>query len=300
MIVVIADDLSGAAELANAAVAAGYSAEVHLCASAPPFFLAGFESDVVCLDTDTRSFAPETAGKIAGEIARGLAAIRTTLVYKKCDSVLRGAVAAESLAIARALGRKRVLLVPANPSRRRIIRNGEYFVDGVPLAQTPFASDLEHPCRSSRVTELLGHAPGFETPDTVSAADLDRHAANVDNHTLPAGGVDFFQAVLKAKFPSVTRSRAAVSAAPPQGSSLFVCGSPAAWLAGRSDVRRPWHSRFADAPRAVQNGVARRISHPLGEQRRNCPARKRRGPARHRRRTTQRQNRLRYARRPSC
>ena len=235
MIAVIADDLSGAAELANAAVAAGFSAEVQLCASAPPFFLAGSEADVVCLDTDTRSLAPEKAGEIAGEIARGLAAIRPALVYKKCDSVLRGAVAVESLAIARALGRTRVLLVPANPSRRRVIRGGEYFVDGVPLAQTPFASDLEHPRRSSRVAELLGYAPGIETPDTVSAADLDGHAATVDGHTLPAGGVDFFQAVLKAKFPASPRNCAAASAAPLQGSSLFICGSLAAWLSGRSD-----------------------------------------------------------------
>lgn len=235
MIVVIADDLSGAAELANAAVAAGFSAEVQTGTPARPFALTVSTADVVCLDTDTRRLVPEKAGEAAGEIARGVAAIHPALVYKKCDSVLRGAVAAESLAIARALGRNRVLLVPANPSRNRVIRGGEYFVDGVPLAQTPFANDLDHPRRSSLVAELLGPAPGIEIPDTVSAADLDRHAATVDDHTLPAGGVDFFQAILRAKFPALKKRPETSVAAPPNGLSLFVCGSLAAWLAGRGD-----------------------------------------------------------------
>ena len=55
MIAVIADDLSGAAELANAAVQAGLSAEVQMR------FHAASDADVVCVDTETRSLSHEAA-----------------------------------------------------------------------------------------------------------------------------------------------------------------------------------------------------------------------------------------------
>ena len=59
-IIVIADDLSGAAELANAALQAGFSAEVQM------HFCPGTDADVVCVDTETRSLPPEAAAAFAG------------------------------------------------------------------------------------------------------------------------------------------------------------------------------------------------------------------------------------------
>jgi D-threonate/D-erythronate kinase len=225
MIVVIADDLSGAAELANAAVQFGRSAEVQMR------FHAATDADVICVDTETRSLSPEAAAARVEEVARSVATIRPKLVYKKCDSVLRGPVAAESLAISRALGKERVLLVSANPSRQRIIRGGQYFVAGTPLAQSPFASDPEHPRQTSSVVELLGNASGIETPDVTSAEDLERLAATVDVDTLPAGAVDFFNALL---FKHSARGELRPPTQP-SGSSLFVCGSNSAWQAGRNE-----------------------------------------------------------------
>jgi len=233
-IIVIADDFSGAAELANAALQAGLSAEVQM------HFCAGSGADVVCVDTETRSLPPEAAAALAGKVAQAIAAVHPELVYKKCDSVLRGPVAAESFAVARALGRNRVLLVPANPSRQRLIRGGEYFVEGTPLAQTTFATDPEYPRQTSRVIELLGippdNSPGIETPDVVSAEDLSRLAATVDAGTLPAGGVDFFSMLLATKArPARAKACGADHAMQAEGPSLFVCGSKTAWLAGRNE-----------------------------------------------------------------
>jgi len=233
-IIVIADDLSGAAELANAAVQFGFSAEVQM------HFCAGSDADVVCVDTDTRSLEPETAAAFVAEVARVIAATSPELVYKKCDSVLRGPVAAESLAIAGALERTRILLIPANLSRQRIIRGGDYFVDGVPLAKTAFAFDPDYPRRTSRVVELLGNpvdsSAHIETPDVVSVEDMARLAATVDASTLPAGGVDFFSALLEAKArPAQANARKATRSTREEGPSLFVCGSNTAWLAGRNE-----------------------------------------------------------------
>ena len=249
-IIVIADDLSGAAELANAAVQAGFSAEVQMR------FCAGSDADAVCVTTESRSLPPEAAAALAGEVARAIAAAHEELIYTKCDSVLRGPIAAESLAIARALGRKRVMLIPANPSRQRIIRGGEYFVDGTPLAQTAFATDPEYPCRTSRVVELLGQppdsTPGIETPDVISAADLANLAATVDTDTLPVGGVDFFSALLATKVhPVRAKARAVDRVMQAEGPSLFVCGSHAAWLAGRNEQCAQRGIQICSMPRGL-------------------------------------------------
>jgi uncharacterized protein YgbK (DUF1537 family) len=245
MIAVIADDLSGAAEIANAALQAGFSAEVQLrfCADSP--------ADVICVDTATRSLPPGIAAARVLAVARAIARVAPALVYKKCDSVLRGSVAAESLAVAAAFGKKRVLLIPANPSRQRVIRGGQYYVDGIPLGQTPFASDPEYPRQTSRVAELVGHAPGVETPDVSTTGDLIQHALTVNASTLPAGAVDFFNALLSLKCPERHKARRTDQAWRTEGPSLFVCGSNAAWLAGRSGELRGKGIPVFPMPRAL-------------------------------------------------
>src|SRR3954465_13142603 len=159
MIVVVADDLSGAAELANVALQAGLSADVQLQ------FDAASDADVVCVSTATRSEMPQRAADIVQGLTREIVAAAPEFIYKKCDSLLRGWVAAESGAMARVLGRGRVLLVPANPSRRRVIHDGMYFIGDTPLAESVVADDPDHPRFSSRVRDLVDVASGIEIPD---------------------------------------------------------------------------------------------------------------------------------------
>ena len=68
MIGVIADDLTGAAELGAVGLRHGLRAEI--VRSAQP----GGEADLVCVDTDTRSCKPEEAASRAGSAARMLRA----------------------------------------------------------------------------------------------------------------------------------------------------------------------------------------------------------------------------------
>ena len=165
MIAVLADDLSGAAELAGAALRHGLRAEVQT----------GFDptsdADVVCVDLGTRSGPVRAAAAAAAEAARLLAGARPAWIYKKCDSVLRGHVLAELRAIMEATGLPRAILIPANPSRQRVIRGGHLFVEGRPLHTTGFARDPEHPRTSSNVAELLGgDLAGVCSPDVDCAA----------------------------------------------------------------------------------------------------------------------------------
>jgi uncharacterized protein YgbK (DUF1537 family) len=117
-IVVIADDLSGAAELAGIAFARGYSAEVQRQ------FDATSDADLIAIDTDSRSLPPDAAAQRVEQITQAVVAARPAWIYKKVDSVLRGNVRAETEAVLRVLQTSLAILVPANPSRGRTIVGG--------------------------------------------------------------------------------------------------------------------------------------------------------------------------------
>jgi uncharacterized protein YgbK (DUF1537 family) len=222
MIVVIADDLSGAAELAGAALRHGLSAEVQTS------FDPASGADVVCVDTDSRLLSPDVAAGRVAEVALRVVAAKPAWIFKKCDSVLRGPVLAEARAVATAASRTRILLVPANPSRDRTIRGGIYHIAGRPLHDTPFAHDPIHPRRTADVKALLGGEHSDVTvPDIASAKDVQLQAECLAADTLPAGAVDFFASLL------AVRTIAKVPPVPPPpslpGPRLLVCGSEASW-----------------------------------------------------------------------
>lgn len=212
MIIVLADDLSGAAEIAGVAFQKGLSAEVHI----DQLYATG--CDVAVVDTNSRSVVADMAVQLVSNVAQKVVDAHPQWVYKKTDSVLRGHVLAELTVLCDALGHQRCLLVNANPRKGRIVRDGQLWVDGRPVHQTPFGTDPEHPCRSSSVIELLGGLrdrvqvvnSGHELPDVgtmvgnaVSTDDLRRYADWSCPNSLPqknillAGGAEFFEAVLE-------------------------------------------------------------------------------------------------------
>lgn len=240
-IIVIADDLSGAAELAGIAYHHGLSAEVHHVFSnendaqlLPRFPDASkLTADVIAIDTDSRNLPSATAIARLHAVAQHFLALKPAWVFKKVDSVLRGNVRAEIEATLDATGHRQAVLIPANPSRGRTIQDGRYFIDGIPLHETYFAADPHFPRRSSELSWLLGTAlagpPRMATPDVTSAVDLAQLAANCGPDTLPAGAADFFQELLSQRASrreaSVQNFERPVITLP----ALLVCGSRAAW-----------------------------------------------------------------------
>jgi D-threonate/D-erythronate kinase len=136
---------------------------------------------------------------------------------------------------------KRALLLPANPSLGRKIRDGRYFVRGRPIHKTEFARDPEHPRTSSQVLELL--PPSLITPIRVSglgealpeagivvgeaatAEDVRRWAARRDSRMLSAGGAEYFGALLTAEKGQAGSRAAEASSNGTAGRELFVCGT---------------------------------------------------------------------------
>jgi uncharacterized protein YgbK (DUF1537 family) len=128
-ILILADDLSGAADCAVACVRAGLEARVCLdgaMAQSP------IEALAVDLDTRQRTAAQARAATLA---ARDLLGGRT--LYRKFDSTLRGHVGVELAATLEIAGPGAFAVVcPAYPAMGRAVLDGQVFVDGAPLRDT--------------------------------------------------------------------------------------------------------------------------------------------------------------------
>jgi uncharacterized protein YgbK (DUF1537 family) len=237
-IIVIADDLSGAAEVAAIAASRGLTTEVHR------HFDPTSPAQVIAIDTDSRSLSP---GQAAGRIRDLAAKIPPShaYIFKKTDSVLRGHPRAEIEALLDTLQLSRAIFVPANPSRGRTIADAQYLINGIPLDQTHFFHDEEFPRHSADVAkllnfagncaihtgEMLGDTPksGIIVPDASSIVDLERLASCVDESTLPAGAADFFSVILdRWCSSSANTSHQSVSTSIVRP-ALLICGSLAAW-----------------------------------------------------------------------
>jgi len=234
MIGVIADDLTGAAELG--AVGLRYGLRAEIVRSGQP----GGAADLVCVDTDSRSCKPADAARRAGAAASLLRDAGATWIYKKVDSVLRGNVTAEVEAVMQQLNFNRALLLPANPSLGRVIRDGQYFVHGKPIHRTEFANDPEHPRRTAQVLRLLGAPEPFllrlandeltvpENTLLIGQADssdrLRQWAAMREDTVLPVGGSEFFGALLAAELAGAVPG-AVENIDFTAGKQLFVCGT---------------------------------------------------------------------------
>ena len=235
MIGVISDDLTGAAELGAVGLRYGLVAEIVVGESAIG------ATDLVCVDTNSRSVSREEAARRTAAAGRQLKAAGVQWVYKKVDSVLRGHVVAEIEALMREYRVDRALIVPANPLLGRIVRDGRYYVRGKLIHETEFASDPEHPRKTSSVLDLLGRSDSFSVSlarlsetlapknivlgEAASPADLQRWAARHDPDILAAGGAEYFAALLAAKGHKAARALANGAAAATHVPELFICGS---------------------------------------------------------------------------
>lgn len=236
MIAVLADDFTGAAEVAAIGRRYGLTAEVHTR------FQPDSSADLVVVDTLTRSCSRDEAARRVAETVAELRAGRIECVhYKKVDSVLRGHVVAELARLMKDGGLRRTLLVPANPSFGQLIRDGRYSIGGLPLSETWFAHDPEHPAATSDVLELLGRHDGLpiayreagrDLPEDgivvtggVSPGELLALAEQLDRGTLPAGGAEFFEALLYLRLGRAERPQPGHDLGVSAGPTLLTMGS---------------------------------------------------------------------------
>jgi len=132
---IIADDLTGAADAGIAFARRGWNSQVIWGAANIPA-----EAGICAFDADSRALdAADAAGRHREAALRLLAP--GWQLYKKIDSTLRGHPAAEIaalLAALRELGRPaNALVAPANPAAGRTLLDGRVHVHGRPLDELP-------------------------------------------------------------------------------------------------------------------------------------------------------------------
>lgn len=224
----LADDLSGALEVAAAFYQAGRKSIVIWSEDG---WAACGPDDVIGFDTETRNSAPTVAAAGVTKALQEAGARGRKLLFKKIDSTMRGPVAAELAAVAAALPGTTVLFTPANPHAGRTVRDGVLLVQGVPVAQTDFGRDPVMPVKES---SILGAVPagtaGRVIPlDVATDADFVRAIEQRERAGGPwmAVGSGALARVLVPRLVRPDSSRSAASAALPAspGGVLLVGGS---------------------------------------------------------------------------
>ncbi len=140
-ILIIADDLTGAMDAAAPFAKRGAHTRV-LFSDNPSSEQLLNAPEVLARSTDSRHLDPLRAIQ---RVHQAIADLEDRLPFKKIDSTLRGNVVPESLAVLEATGRQHLLITPAFPGQGRVLRGGEVFIHGVPLAETSMAKDALAP-----------------------------------------------------------------------------------------------------------------------------------------------------------
>jgi D-threonate/D-erythronate kinase len=207
MVIVLADDFSGAAEIGGIGHRYGLNTEVQLAIDTSS------TADLIVVDTDTRALSEEDAVQKISEVTAKLSVMPGIRLFKKIDSVMRGHLIPELNPLQQQLSFKRIFILPANPVHGRKIIHGKYLVNGVPLNETVFAVDPHFPCSTADVTARIrsdrsnfqhthadpDHIPfaGLITGDIESTGDLENFVAATDERDLCCGGAELFECFLE-------------------------------------------------------------------------------------------------------
>jgi uncharacterized protein YgbK (DUF1537 family) len=143
-LLILADDLTGAADCAARCRQAGLPAEIAL---SPPH--APLPPGAVAFTSDTRHLPADLAARRVGEVARSLARIEGTTWYKKIDSTLRGNLGSELDALLDTLGRAHAVVCPAFPAQGRGLQEGLLVAASTPSASVHLPTLLAQQSRRS-------------------------------------------------------------------------------------------------------------------------------------------------------
>jgi len=250
MIVVIADDFTGAAELAGLGLRHGLTVELDI----EGVWSTG--ADLLVVATDTRSKILAEALQELQTLSAKITEQKPLWIYKKIDSVLRGHIIEETQSLVESLNMKGAIIVPANPALGRVIIDGIYYIDGKPLQSTSFSEDPEFKISSSMVANLLnrnGATPRFEirkpegfqekqgiiVGEASTSGDLDIWAEKAGPEWLLAGAAGFFEALLSHHgMPSVNGNN--TFGLPETARTLYLCGST--FQGSRDQVAEAYYS----------------------------------------------------------
>lgn len=257
---VIADDMTGATDVALMLNRAGMRTVQIIGAPAPGARLPEADAVVVALKSRTNPVAQAVADSLAACEAL-LAAGAKQILFKYCstfDSTPAGNIGPVADALAERLGAKLAIVCPAFPANGRSIYQGYLFVGSVPLHESSMKDHPLTPMRDSNLMRLMGsqtkaqvglveYATVLAGPDAVKARfdklvaegvryvvtdaltndDLMVLGAAVDGHVLLTGGSGIAMGLPQnfVKAGLLEKREASASLSAPQGRAGIISGS---------------------------------------------------------------------------
>ncbi|MCD8262233.1 MAG: four-carbon acid sugar kinase family protein [Bacteroides sp.] len=229
VITVIADDFTGAAEIAGIGLRFGLRVNLATDITSLP------DCELLVIATDTRSMSEAEAIRINRKLSRTLKQFGCNKIFKKTDSALRGHILPELKAVMESSGHRRALLLPENPSRGRIVRDGVYYINETPLHHTPFTDDPEFPAHSSTVSErfpgvhLVNHSgemteTGICFANAVVREDIKQFIRHSDSGILLAGAADLFTTYLQSEGYAAKKDNPVFQGLQ-ERNTIIICGS---------------------------------------------------------------------------
>jgi uncharacterized protein YgbK (DUF1537 family) len=113
------------------------------------------DADVISISTNSRQCSPEKAAELVDECLAKFDLNSFRFIVKKIDSTLRGNVFTEARAVMDTFAIKEAFVAPAFPDQSRVIRDGQVFVDGIPLGKTEYANDAISPASESNLNAIF-------------------------------------------------------------------------------------------------------------------------------------------------
>ncbi len=150
---IIADDVTGACDVASSFAAAGVAVRIVCDVDDAAVAAAdAYDEALEVVNTQSRNLAPPAA---AARVRRAVERVRAPLLVKKIDTALRGHLGAELDAAIDALGARAAFVVAAIPAAGRVTRAGRQWFGDRELAATEFARDPEGPGAESSIAAVI-------------------------------------------------------------------------------------------------------------------------------------------------
>jgi uncharacterized protein YgbK (DUF1537 family) len=153
----IADDFTGATDLASILAREGMRVVLSVGLPKPTLAVRGADAVVVALKSRTCPAAEAVAQSLAA-LAWLRAQGARQIFFKYCstfDSTAEGNIGPVADALADALGAEAVIVCPAFPANRRTVYQGHLFVGAVLLQDSPMKDHPLTPMRRSNLVELM-------------------------------------------------------------------------------------------------------------------------------------------------
>lgn len=143
------------------------------------------DMDALIYSTNSRGIEKEEAYNRVFECTLQLKNNNVRFFSKRIDSTMRGNIGAEIDAMLDALGEhSAALCTPAYPDSGRIVRQGELFVNGVPLLHSEVARDPKSRLRTSDVGDIIGEQSKYRISHLYESdlnCDLDGICDRINN-----------------------------------------------------------------------------------------------------------------------